>query len=480
VSFPDSLFENFAPPFPEKMVRDGPVSQRKFLLCNRKNGRPETYQPKEIKMNDRKTITFARGAIIAALAMASLLTGGVLNADPLPGAIFTTDSICSGVDLNIYGSKDEVYIDGGPAHPGAASLPDGSYYVQVTNPDGSLVLGSSGNETPFVVLGGEPQGCYQLSAILNSASSGFTTPGYDDTDNPGGEYKVWVSKDSTFVNDSTKTDNFKVREGASEIADLCVRKFYDANVNGIWNDTEVEITGWQFTIFGTDNWSTMQIPHTTTPWCAEVDPDTFTVMEADPLALPAWLHTTPTTVVITLGVGQHGDVIFGNVCLGAGGGLTLGFWSNKNGQKLENAADFTALTALNLRTATGANQDFTSPTLKTNQTNLNTFLLGATATNMANMLSAQLAAMTLNVRHAFVNGAAIVSAPGCGNTGLNNQFITINDLMAAADAALLADGNTPAGDPNRVTQECLKNALDDANNNKNFVQGLPCTFSFGN
>jgi hypothetical protein len=203
-------------------------------------------------------------------------------------------------------------------------------------------------------------------------------------------------------------------------------------------------------------------------------------MEADPLSPPTWLHTTPTTAVITLGVGQHGDVIFGNVCLGAGGGLTLGFWSNKNGQKLENAADFTALTALNLRTATGANQDFTSPTLKTNQANLNTFLLGATATNMANMLSAQLAAMTLNVRHAFVNGAAIVSVPGCGNTGLNNQFMTINDLMAAADAALLADGNTPAGDPNRVTQECLKNALDDANNNKNFVQGSPCTFSFGN
>src|SRR5207249_4191072 len=146
-------------------------------------------------MNDTKTITFARGAIIAALAMGSLLAGGVLSAAPLSGAIFTTDSICSGVDLNIYASKDDVYINGGPEHPGAASLPDGSYYVQVTNPSGSLVLGTSvgsGNETPFVVVGGEPADCYQLSGILNSASSGFTTPGYDDTDNPGGEYKVWV------------------------------------------------------------------------------------------------------------------------------------------------------------------------------------------------------------------------------------------------------------------------------------------------
>jgi hypothetical protein len=184
-------------------------------------------------------------------------------------------------------------------------------------------------------------------------------------------------------------------------------------------------------------------------------------------------------VTITLTAGQHGDVIFGNACLGAGGGLTLGFWSNKNGQKLENAADFTALTALNLRTATGANQDFTG-SLAANKTTLNTFLLGATATNMANMLSAQLAAMTLNVRHAFVNGAAIVSAPGCGNTGLNNQFITINDLMSAADASLLAHPVTISASPDRAYQECLKNALDNANNNLNFVQGSPCTFSFGN
>src|ERR1700675_2564536 len=139
----------------------------------------------------------------------------------------------------------------------------------------------------------------------------------------------------------------------------------------------------------------MQIPHSDTAWCGVVDPDTFTVMEADPLSPPTWLHTTPTTVVITLGVGQHGDVIFGNVCLGGGtGALTLGYWSNKNGQKIETAADFTLLTSLNLRTATGGNQDFTG-NLAQNKTTLNTFLLGANATNMANMLSAQLAAMEL-------------------------------------------------------------------------------------
>src|SRR3954470_18501827 len=30
------------------------------------------------------------------------------------GAIFTTDVTCTGTDLNIYGAKPDVYIDGGP------------------------------------------------------------------------------------------------------------------------------------------------------------------------------------------------------------------------------------------------------------------------------------------------------------------------------------------------------------------------------
>lgn len=68
-------------------------------------------------------------------------------------------------------------------------------------------------------------------------------------------------------------------------------------------------------------------------------------------------------VEITVGPGQHGDVLFGNVCLGAGDGLTLGYWSDKNGQKVEVAADFVALTALHLRTAAGADQNFTSATV---------------------------------------------------------------------------------------------------------------------
>jgi len=103
--------------------------------------------------------------------------------------------------------------------------------------------------------------------------------------------------------------------------------------------------------------------------------------------------------------------------------------------------------------------------------------------NMANMLSAQLAAMKLNVLHGFVNGSALIYAPAlsaCGTAGLSSLgFISINDLMTAANQSLFDHPNTPAGNPDRACQETLKNALDDANNNKNFTQSSPCTFTFG-
>lgn len=50
--------------------------------------------------------------------------------------------------------------------------------------------------------------------------------------------------------------------------------------------------------------------------------------------------------------------------------------------------------------------------------------------------------------------------------------------MDAANAALGSDGYTPAGDTNRMIQEYMYKALDNANNNMNFVQSEPCTFTY--
>ena len=431
-------------------------------------------------------------AFIAVLAFCSNL-----RADPpLPGAIFTTDSTCTEVNQNIFDNKEDVYVDGGPAHPGAAGLPDGSYCVQVTDPSGATVLGKS-DPGAVTVVDGEFVQCYQLTSILKTGSSGFTVPGYDDTPNPGGEYKVWVSTDCDFINNSTKTDNFQVNNtnptptptpSATPTAtpsptpcpkgEVCVTTFYDANVNGIQDNGEQEITGWEFRVFGHNNLHLWK----QTPRCAYVRAGDYAVIERHPNELN-WIHNTATEVEFDVDTGYTENVTFGNVCVGAGGGFTLAYWSNRNGQQLETRNDFAALTALNLVTGQGTAQDFTS-TLTQSKTLLNQFLLGANTTNMANMLSAELATMKLNVLHGFVNGSALVYAPGlstCGTvTGLNSLgFISINDLMTAANQSLLDHPLTQAGSPDRACQETLKNALNDANNNKSFVQSSPCAFSFG-
>jgi hypothetical protein len=147
--------------------------------------------------------------IIAVLVAASLLLAAVgsVSAASMPGAIWTTDASCSGVDLNVdYHSKQEVYLNGGPTG-GGGGLPDGYYYVRVTDPSGATLLGYTPTASVLVV-DGHIDHCYQLWAILIKGSD--STPGYDTTPNPGGEYEVAISQDPTFPGDLRKTDNFKV------------------------------------------------------------------------------------------------------------------------------------------------------------------------------------------------------------------------------------------------------------------------------
>src|SRR5262245_38925609 len=425
-------------------------------------------------------------AFVAVLAFCS-----TLRADPpLPGAIFTTDSTCTEVNQNIFDNKDDVYIDGGPAHPGAAGLPDGSYCVQVTDPSGQTVLGKS-DPGAVTVVGGEFVQCYQLSSILKTGSSGFTVPGYDDTPNPGGEYKVWVSTDCDFVNNSTKTDNFQVDNTnptptptptATPTATptptpcpkgwCCVTTFYDANTNGIQDNGEQELTGWQFRVFSHNN---LQVQKET-PLCAYVRAGLYSIVERGPNETN-WVPTTPSGVEEDVDTDYTEHVIFGNVSLGSGGANAGAYWVGRDGQALVTPADLTFLMGLYLRNATGA--DFNPATSKA----LSNWMAKATTSNMAYALSAQLAAMELNVRHGFVNGSALVYASPLlpfGTPGLNSGgFIIINDLMAAAAADIQAHGLTTASGPDRDRQQALRDTLDAANNNKTFTQSSPSTFTFG-
>lgn len=459
------------------------------------------------------------GIALAALALVPITT----SADPVAGAIFTTDIGCSGVNLNIYNFRTDVYLDGGPAHTGAAGPTDGLYWIYVTDPSGATML--STKQASVTVVNGEFTACVNL----------YAATGYTVTPNPGGEYKVWattvqVGLDNVagLVDSQSKTDNFKVRSfdciageptcptgGDANDADINVIKFYDANANGQYDGTISNDVSMSWLVTIADGQTATGLTPISLLVLANTLPDpNYTVSEATPIQ-NNWFHTFTyvcatlaggintnnctlsndnPVALTTLQQGDHRLIAFGNVCTGAGGGLTLGFWSNKNGQALITTTNKgqptdtlqanvqTLLDGLNLRKGDGTFL-YTGNPLTYSQ--LRSFLLGATATNMANMLSAQLAAMELNVYTGKVTGSALIYVGTSWNgttisfTGLNSLgFASVTDVMAAAVASLSVNGNTVGAGATRNYQEALKNALDNANNNKNFVQASPCAATF--
>ena len=178
-------------------------------------------------------MSFERSIMAASVALfASVFTAA---AQKTPGAIFTTVVDGSEVNYNIYPSKDAVYLDGGPG-PGApqtaAGLNDGLYYFQVTDPPGKTLLSTDNIACrEFQITNGVIAAYTPGAACTAPHNTGLDIDHnavtiqlipYNDTPNPGGEYKVWATlvkpSYSTsakgnkfgFVPSLSKTDNFKV------------------------------------------------------------------------------------------------------------------------------------------------------------------------------------------------------------------------------------------------------------------------------
>lgn len=138
-------------------------------------------------------------------------------------------------------------------------------------------------------------------------------------------------------------------------------------------------------------------------------------------------------------------------------GHTIGYWRNNHGTAyVQQYGILATYPALCLRNATG--QHVAPATIQAHRS----FLQGANSVNMAYMLSAQLVAMHCNVIVGFVDPMCMVRDAQLGD-------LSIFDLMQRAVASLCAHGYTPAGSPFRAEQEALKNALDNANNNRNWL-----------
>src|ERR1051326_7785764 len=95
------------------------------------------------------------GLVTTLAVLALFVSAAPASAQNFSGSIFTTFADGATVNGNIYPSKAAVYLNGGPQNTNSAGLPDGTYYFQVTNPNGNILL-STDDVTcrQVVVLGG--------------------------------------------------------------------------------------------------------------------------------------------------------------------------------------------------------------------------------------------------------------------------------------------------------------------------------------
>ena len=210
------------------------------------------------------TLSLILAALLALAGVSPARAGGV------SGAIFTTTFDGSVVNGNLYDSKCSVYLDGGPgpnAPAKAAGLPDGDYYFQVTDPNGSELLSTdpvsnrrfqvaNGVIVAYTGVGGPPhpigidQDHPELGAITIRLANNDCPSDYLNTPNNGGVYKVWATPVADFVGDSSsvdndcgkgcfhgfipaksKTDNFKAKPSAPTFC-LTLRKEVDDGLGG--------------------------------------------------------------------------------------------------------------------------------------------------------------------------------------------------------------------------------------------------------
>src|SRR5262249_29054829 len=194
---------------------DSPISPRKqcvragTALAAAVQALNRTHSPRRVRMLK---------SLVCSVGVALMLGGLTAVASAPDGAIFTTLPDGSRVNYNIYGSKPDVYLDGGPGDQApitAAGLPDGTYVFQVTDPSGKGLLSidqakcrqftvAGGIITSVVATGCEhaigvdvdhgAQGAVTVQLCGGGAANPLApTACFNDTPNPGGEYKVWVT-----------------------------------------------------------------------------------------------------------------------------------------------------------------------------------------------------------------------------------------------------------------------------------------------
>lgn len=222
-----------APPLP------GPLMTRVFighriprkpkLPANNSRFARSASQTEEIMM---RRITPRPFALSLLLAASLTLTCG--SAFAFSGAIYTTDKTGTVVNQNLYPTSTDVYLNGGPQNKNAAGVPDGTYYFQVTDPSGKVLLSTDNASCrQLVVSGGRVTGASAASGSCEHSNGTFNAANgatpvqlapFNQTPNAGDEFKAWLIAQASstsisttdpkvinFKHSDSKTDNFKTQ-----------------------------------------------------------------------------------------------------------------------------------------------------------------------------------------------------------------------------------------------------------------------------
>jgi hypothetical protein len=242
--------------------------------------------------------------------------------------------------------------------------------------------------------------------------------------------------------------------GGGDYGELCGSKWYDRDMDGVWDESEPAIEGWKISLYKmgeSDSYVLAEDAYTGKDgaFCFDtLEPGTYKVVEG--VTSGNWIQTFPVDpnhyVGISLAAGMKIDELdFGNVCTRVATGYTMGFWSNKNGAA--------ALKAYG----------YSDAQIKGIQAN---FKSAATATDMCVMLNAQKLAHELNTKVSVSGKTADYKGAG----------VIIDGVVYEYDKVMADYAGFVCGDDNRAEAEWYKDFFDGLNNNWfTLVNWEPCS-----
>jgi hypothetical protein len=435
------------------------------------------------------------------------------------GAIFTTNADGTVVNGNLYQNACDVYLNGGPqpnAPCTAAGLPDGEYYFQVTDPNGSTLLSTDDIEQRRVLIddglmvdyfGNSGDCVHQIGTGKcvdnNPDNISIQLAPFAQTPNEGGVYKVWMTKVSKynpnnpqskfgFLPQHSKTDNFKVipNDCPPEVhtSTIVINKYFDANGSGDQNaDDEVPLNDFRFQVCYTAPGLAENCVVITSGQqsIGQVSVDVpigslITVCELLPATgdeLCDWMQTEPhneSANVVSIGgqicyslqapanIDSVFTLTFGNLSVcEITKAKSVSYWKSGAGKKDLSKHDKAWRTKMNdlpLRTINGKDLVVGNGEFASAYAGFRQWMASSSFTNMASQLSQHLAAVRLSILYKGLNHNQRVLIPVdvASTVGLSDNVIQIKTAVTMTKETLTQYGRTGPSHSQREYQEGLK------------------------